>query len=231
MLNKKKILGILPMRSGSKGIKNKNLRLIKGKTLAWWTSKALMCSKLIDFKICCSDSKKLQNIAKKNGMLIPWTRPKHLAKDKTEIVKVLIHAIKKLKSKNLSFDSIVIVQATSPFVKHNYIDDAIRLFYKTNSNVLISATKLNNLNPEILFEKRNNRVSWLVKGGKNYIQRQKYSRNYYKRVGLIYILKVKKFMKTKNFVDKKTCIFQVPFKKSINIDNPKDLLEARKNFK
>lgn len=227
MFSKKKIVGILPARAGSKGIKNKNLKILGGKPLVYWSAKALAKSKLIDYKLCTTDSKIIYKICKKIGLEVPWMRPKDLSKDFTDIKDVIIHAISKIKEK---FNILVLVQATSPMIKSKDIDDAIKFFVKNKSNILISATKLDEVSPEIIFLKKKNNIKWLVNDKKNFARRQSFN-HYYKRVGLIYIINIKKFIKTKSFFFKKTSIYEVSKKKSITIDTYKDLNEARKIFK
>jgi CMP-N,N'-diacetyllegionaminic acid synthase len=227
MFNKKKILGILPARAGSKEIKNKNLKIVGGKPLVYWSAKALANSKLVDYKLCTTDSKIIFEICKKIGLEVPWMRPKKLSGDLTDIRDVIIHAVSKVKEK---FNILVLVQATSPMVKSKDIDDAIKIFVKNKSNILISATKLDEVSPEIIFLKKNNNIEWLVNNKKNFARRQSFI-NYFKRVGLIYIINIKKFIKTKSFFSKKTSVYEVPKKKSITIDTYKDLEEARKIFR
>ena len=227
MFNKKKILGILPARAGSKEIKNKNLKIVGGKPLVYWSAKALANSKLVDYKLCTTDSKIIFKICKKIGLEVPWMRPKKLSGDLTDIRDVIIHAVSKVKKK---FNILVLVQATSPMVKSKDIDDAIKIFVKNKSNILISATKLDEVSPEIIFLKKNNNIEWLVNNKKNFARRQSF-KNYFKRVGLIYIINIKKFIKTKSFFSKITSVYEVSKKKSITIDTYKDLEEARKIFR
>ena len=58
-----KILGIIPARSGSKGVKNKNIKLLKNKPLIFWTIKTALKSKLTKV-IVSTDSLKIKNIRK-----------------------------------------------------------------------------------------------------------------------------------------------------------------------
>ena len=67
MYKKKKILVVIPARAGSKGIKNKNLKKIKGKTLIRILSEVLANIKIIDDILISTDSDKIFNEAKKIG--------------------------------------------------------------------------------------------------------------------------------------------------------------------
>jgi len=54
---KKKILGVIPARSGSKGLKDKNIKLLKKKPLIYWTILRASQSKLLDKIVVSSDNK------------------------------------------------------------------------------------------------------------------------------------------------------------------------------
>ena len=92
MLRNKKILALVPARGGSKGIKNKNIKLINKKPLIQYTLDFINSLKFIDLKIVSSDSKKILNIALKNNFLT-FKRPKKYSGDRVsdyEVIKSVI---------------------------------------------------------------------------------------------------------------------------------------------
>ena len=75
-----------------------------------------------------SDSKKQYiKIAKKYGASIYFQRPKKISKDSSSSFEVINHAINFLKSKNLYFDIVVLLEPTSPLTNHKDIDQAIKM--------------------------------------------------------------------------------------------------------
>ena len=92
MKKKFKILGLIPARAGSKGLKNKNILKINGKPLIEYTINAAKNSKLISEIYVTSDCKKVNKISKKNNLNF-IKRPKNLAGDGTQIFDVIIHSI------------------------------------------------------------------------------------------------------------------------------------------
>ena len=84
-------------RGGSKGVPNKNIKIIHGKPLIAHAIDIALRSKLFSHVIVSTDSKKIKDIAIDNGAKVPFDRPKRLAKDSVGIVQVLIHGIKSLK--------------------------------------------------------------------------------------------------------------------------------------
>ena len=76
---KKKILALIGVRSGSTGLKNKNILNLSGKPLMSWIIKTAKSVKLINRVVVSTDSKKYQRIAKKYGAETPFLRPKSIS--------------------------------------------------------------------------------------------------------------------------------------------------------
>ena len=85
MILGKKIIAIIPARSGSKRFRFKNIRIFNGKPLFIWSMLSAQKSKYIDQIYLSTDSKKINEIAKKNGFMINKLRAKKLARDKYPI--------------------------------------------------------------------------------------------------------------------------------------------------
>ena len=74
-----KTICLIPARSGSKSIKNKNILNLGGIPLLAWSIRASKMSKKIQQTIVSTDSKNYANIAKKFGAQVPFIRPKNLS--------------------------------------------------------------------------------------------------------------------------------------------------------
>ena len=94
------IVAIIPTRGGSKRIKNKNIINISGKPMIHHTIQILKKTKIFDKIIVTTDSPKIQNISKKAGAKIYFTRPKNLSNDHVETFEVINHSINFLRDKN-----------------------------------------------------------------------------------------------------------------------------------
>ena len=90
------ILGIIPARSGSKGITNKNIIKIKNQNLISYSIKSAKKSRLLTDKIVSTDSIKIAKISKKELIDVPFLRPKKLASDRSLIVDTLLYCLKKM---------------------------------------------------------------------------------------------------------------------------------------
>ena len=230
MIKKKySVLGILPARSGSKGLKNKNIKILNNKPLFFYAAKALVDSKLIDKKICSTDSIKIAKLAKEYGLEIDNLRPKYLATDKAIIVDVLNYELKKMASKNEFYDYIVLVQPTSPTITTNLINKAVKLAISRKLDNVITGYYCNMQHPSTFytFDKKKN-FQWLIKD-KNRKARRQDMKKYFIRTGLLYVIK-SQLIYNKNFYGKKIGHIEIKKENSITIDDKYDFLQAKKIF-
>ena len=172
-MKKKKILGIICARAGSKGIKNKNLLKIQNKSLIEIAVKHARGSKFINRIIVSTDSKKISDIAKKNFAEVPFKRPYKLSKDDSKEWDVWIHALNYLKNEeNYIPDVLVAIPVTSPLRKSEDIDKCIKKFLKNPNKPVISVTN-SKRNPFFNMVKKKNKYTYdLVNKNKRYFRRQ-----------------------------------------------------------
>tara|TARA_B100001029_G_C14917009_1_gene369803 strand:+ start:306 stop:701 length:396 start_codon:yes stop_codon:yes gene_type:complete len=122
----------IPARGGSKSVKNKNLKLLKGKPLISYTlNSAIEISKLVKSDIFLStDSKKIYNYCKNKIKISNYIRPKNLANDKSNILDSIIHSVNYLKKINKNYDAVILLQPTSPARNMKELHLALKLFEK-----------------------------------------------------------------------------------------------------
>ena len=223
-MKKPRILGLIIARKNSKGLKNKHLIKIKNKYCIEWTFEAANKSKMLDFCMLSTDCKKIIKISKKYKINAPFVRPANLSRDKSSIYKVINHSIRWLKKNNKNFDIVVVLQGTSPLRKSYHIDQAIKLFFKKKKNVktLVSGFKISNKNYWIL--KKNNEFVELIFKQKKLMRRQD-NKNLYMPNGAIFISKIKNL---NSFYSKKTILYKMKEKESIDIDTIEDLKLVRR---
>ena len=94
-----KILGVIPARGGSKGIKEKNIKTLCGKPLIAYSIESALKSNLSDV-IVSTDSHKIKSIAKKFSANVPFIRPSELSSDSSSSIDVAIHALKSMEKIN-----------------------------------------------------------------------------------------------------------------------------------
>ena len=130
--NKPRVIALIPARGGSKSVKKKNIRLVNGKPLIYYTIKAAKKSKLIDRVIVSTDDKRIKSVAIKYGAEVPFIRPKKLSQDHVLDYPVILHAIKKLKlnSNKQKNDILVFLRPTMPLRSYKDIDVGIKEILK-----------------------------------------------------------------------------------------------------
>ena len=219
MILGKRVLGIIPARYGTKRLKLKNISNVGGKPLLAWTILSAKKSKYLDSVILSTESKKIAKIAAKYGCEVPFLRKKILSNDNISSEEVVSYTLKKL---NKIFHYVMLLQPTSPLRKARDIDKALRKIVNTNAVSLMSVYRSRKINkfPVVV---KNNRI---INKNKNLLNKKK-RYNYYLN-GAIYLAKFSYIIKNKSFFSKNTIIFDMPEKRSIDIDTLEDLKKLKK---
>ncbi len=126
-----KILAIIPARSGSKSVPNKNIRLINKKPMLAYSIEHARASKYINRIILSTDSKEYAEIGKKYGAEIPFIRPSQYATDTALDIDVFYHALNYLQEKeNYIADIVVHLRPTYPWRHVEDIDNMIEIMLR-----------------------------------------------------------------------------------------------------
>ena len=217
------IISIIPARGGSKGIPMKNLKLINGKPLLYYSINSSLNSKYISRTIVSSDHEKILKIAKKLGAEI-ISRPKKFSTDNATTESVISHSIEFLEKKEKYHpDIIVLLQNTSPLRNSKHIDEAIKLFLKKKYDSLLSCYPSH----MFLWKKQNGTGAPLNYDPKYRPMRQRFNNQFIEN-GAIYITKFSSFKKSKCRVSGKIGLYEMPKELSIDIDTRDDLKKINK---
>ena len=135
-----KLLVVIPARGGSKGIPRKNVKLIDGRPLIHYAIEAAR-DIVTDRDICLTtDDIDIVNTAKEIGLEVPFIRPENIAGDLASMNDVLLHAYEYYRSEGIKYDTIVLLQPTSPFRTSQHIKEAIAL-YREDLDMVVSVTQ------------------------------------------------------------------------------------------
>jgi CMP-N-acetylneuraminic acid synthetase len=131
MLNKElKIYSIIPARSGSKGLSNKNIKNLGGKPLLAWSIAASKKSKYISRTFVDTDSKEYANLALTYGAEVPFLRPAEISQDGSTDYEFVTHFLNYLEEDDYLPDVLVHLRPTTPFRDPIKIDLAIEIAIK-----------------------------------------------------------------------------------------------------
>jgi CMP-N,N'-diacetyllegionaminic acid synthase len=223
---KKKILALVPARSGSKGIKNKNLKKVNNISLIGYVSNFIDSLKIVDKKILSSDGLKIIREGKKYNFDIV-KRPKKLSSDKISDFKVINHVLRQKSIKINKFDYLLYLQPTSPIRKINHLKNALTKIIKNNFHASWSISKIDKKNnPLKVLKVEKNLLKLYLPEGKKVIARQQLSETYI-RNGVFYIFSIKELLKQKSIYLKKIYPSITQYE-IVNIDSLDDLRDFKK---
>ncbi len=138
---KVRILGVIPARGGSKSIPHKNIALLSGKPLIYYTIQEAKKSKLLDAFVVSTDDAKIARVSSTIGADVPFLRPKRYAQDRSPDIEFLEHALKWLKfHRGWEPEIVVILRPTSPLRTSREIDGVIRFILKTRCDSVKSVS-------------------------------------------------------------------------------------------
>ena len=121
-------IALIPARSGSKGVKNKNIRQICGHSLLEWSIKAALKSEQVNRVIVSTDSEEYAQLANEAGAEVPFLRPKEISLDYSTDYEFINHALDWLKLNKEIPELIIHLRPTTPLRDPLIIDKAIKTF-------------------------------------------------------------------------------------------------------
>ena len=219
----KKNIAFIPIRSGSKGIKDKNIKEFNGKPLCYWTIKSAAESKLVDEVYVSTDSKKIIDIVESFELpkVKTFHRSKRTSTDTSSTESAMLEIIKEL-----DFDKefvFILIQATSPFTSSKDLDEGIQKLSSGDSVLSVCNFK---------------RFIWNKKGPINYDylnrNRRQDQLGFYIENGAFYISYISDILKTKSRISGNIKFQIMSEETSIEIDSELDwqiaeFLHAKKN--
>lgn len=142
------ILAIVPARSGSKSVVNKNIRLINNKPMMAYSIEHALNSKLINRVIVSTDSEEYAEIARQYGAEVPFIRPAEYATDTALDIDVFRHALSFLKeTEGYEADIVVQLRPTYPYRDPADIDAMIQLMIDDPQTDAVRSVMLNEVVP------------------------------------------------------------------------------------
>ena len=216
-----KILAIITARSGSKGLKDKNIKKLHGLPLCAYTINAARDSGVFDEIHFSTDSEEYARIAASYGASVPFLRDADLAGDSTsswDVVKAVIAEYEKV---GRYFDAFMLLQPTVPFRSAEDIRNAVALYEEKNANAVVSVTEPDHtpLWSAVLPEDGN--MQLFHERIKVLKARQKLEK-YHSLNGAIYLAGVPYFMQCSDIYEDKCYAYFMPRERSFDIDEQLD---------
>lgn len=228
----KNVLAVIPARGGSKGIPNKNIIEIHGRPLISYSIGVGLKAKeqgLIGEVIVSTDSEIIADISRKEGIAVPFLRPEYLSNDTAKSVDVMIHAHDFYRKHGQEFDTILLLQPTTPLRTAEDIESALKIYEDGKATSLISCYLDEYICNNVTYRKDGNFAVSMSdnhnKGGRRQEEEKLYVRN-----GVIYITDAERMIAEHTVFGDKPCMYVMPKERSINIDTMDDVEMVRWMF-
>lgn len=217
-----KSIAVITARSGSKGLKDKNIKLLNGKPLIAYTIEAAKKSGCFDCVHVSTDSIEYAEIAKQYGAEVPFLRDKNLASDTASSWDVMRNVIKKYAANGQDYKRAMLLQPTSPLRTAEDIQNAFALMEEKNGEAVIGVCEMEHspLWSNVLKEDGNMQGFLKMEYG---VPRQQLP-VYYRINGAIYLVNTDFLMRHGNVFDKDSYAYIMPKERSVDIDGMIDFL-------
>ena len=220
-----KRIAIIPARSGSKGLKDKNIKELNGKPLIAYSIECAIKSKVFDKVFVSTDSQKYADIAIQYGADASFLRTDENSGDNAGSWDVVREVVSRLETLGEFYDEIMLLQATSPLRNEEDIVNAIELLHKKNGRAVISLTECDhspvwcNTLPDDSCMDNFEREEY-----KN-LPRQQLP-IFYRYNGAIYLVKNEELWNKEHMLEKECYAYVMPQERSVDIDTALDFMIA-----
>ncbi len=219
------MLCLICVRSGSKGLPNKNIKKIDGKTLLEITIELAKKVSQIKKIVVSTDSNVYAKLSKNYGASVPFIRPKYLSLDYTNEWDVWKHAVNRIE-KFYNFNDVLVLPVVSPLRTKG---DILRIIskYKENKDKLVITITESNRNPYynmVFIDKKKNikRINY-----KKTFNRRQDAPSFFDVCTIGYMLSKKTIKEKKNIFDCNLSYIKIPKWRAIDIDDKYDFLISK----
>lgn len=222
-----RVLAVVPARSGSKGLPNKNLAHVGGLSLIARAGRVLAALPWIDARVISTDSPEYAAEGVRNGLEAPFLRPAVLATDTAGAVETTQHAVREMEARcGVPFDVILIVEPTSPLRQPSDITDSVALLLADNArDAVVTVSAIDpKCHPFKIFRVEDGRLEYFDERGRAVVARQQLE-PLYTRNGICYALRRATLMDHGTILGRNTRAVVID-RPLVNIDSYLDLALA-----
>jgi CMP-N,N'-diacetyllegionaminic acid synthase len=217
------MIAIIPARGGSKGVPRKNIRLLGGKPLIFWTIEAAKNATSIDHVILSTDDEEIAGVCRSAGVEIPFMRPAELGQDDSLAIDNYIYTVDRLSDEfGYDVEEYAVLLPTAPFRSSCDIDASIELFLEKKADSVISCVQLDHpiswvCDIDVDGKMKSNRAVEL----KKMMNRQESEMEYIPN-GAVYVFKHSLLKENYSYYFDNTFAYVMPKERSIDIDTELD---------
>lgn len=220
-MNVKKNLAIIPARSGSKGLKDKNIKLLNGKPLLAYSIEAAMNSNIFDEIHVSTDSREYADIAIKYGAHVPFLRSLESSTDKASSWDVVREVIDCYKKEGKSYDMVTLLQPTTPLRTGQDIIEAYNVFIGNEANAVVGVCEVDHSPLWCNTLPQDHSMMNFLDKNVSKLPRQQLD-SYYRINGAIYMINTGYFNSCESIYDSNCFAYIMKKEHSIDIDDELD---------
>ena len=173
--------------------------------------------------VVSTDSDKYAVIARQFGAEVPFLRPKNISTDTSKSAELIAHALDFFEEKDILFDSVILLQPTSPIRKKKQLEKAIKMFERKNADSLISCYEEGYVNDLVMYRKNKSGYLFPLNPLHNAGIRKQNHKKVFIRNGNLYITETSYFKKTGRIISDRPLLFRMSKIESANVDSVEDL--------
>jgi len=220
MIRGEKLTAVIPVRSGSKGIPNKNLYKIDNETLVERAIRLAKNSEKVDQIFVTTDDPEIFEIAKKLNATPPNLRPAELATDSALTIDAVKHV---LQDAGITSGYVLLLQVTTPLRTLEDLSNYLAEFENnSDADAIVSVVEHSAPHPVKLLKKDGHFITPYI--GKNPSVPRQQLETVYALNGAFYLTSLSIILTESTFLPEKTLAFEMPAERSINLDHPLDLV-------
>lgn len=217
-----KILCTICARAGSKGVTNKNLRIINGLPLIAYSLQQAVETKLFSQIAVSSDSSEIRTTAMAHGATFVVDRPTQMASDTAPKLPAIRHCVETTEKEFGQFDIIIDLDATAPLRIAADIIGSLKLLTATNADNVITGTPAHRSPYFNLVEQDENGIVQLSKPLKEAVTRRQDSPKCFDMNASIYVWRRDALLNNPSLFVSSTRLFEMPRERSLDIDSEAD---------
>lgn len=220
-----KHLAIIPARSGSKGVVDKNIKMLEGKPLLAYSVEAALKSAVFDRVMVSTDAERYAAVAREYGAEVPFLRSEQNSSDIASTWDSVKEVLTGYKEQGETFDSVCVLQPTSPLRTEWDIINGYELFQNKKANAVLGVCAMEHspLYANVLGE--DGCMDGFVRAETASLSRQMLP-VYYRVNGALYILREDYLWEMSSPYDRGSYAYIMPAERSVDIDTAYDFMWA-----
>ncbi|MCE2510427.1 MAG: acylneuraminate cytidylyltransferase family protein [Alphaproteobacteria bacterium] len=218
MIGKKRLLGLIVGRGGSKGLPQKNVLPLLGVPVVAWTVREALKSRYLDRVVISSDDDEIIAAATAAGAEAPFQRPPELARDDVTLAPVILHALNALDE---PYEYAVLLQASSPLRTAEDIDAGIEKVHASGAPSCLSVHETTAPPFQTFTFDGKEHLKAVIGDTFQELRRQEMPTTYQLN-GAVCVLNAEWFRANQRFWSPETVGSVMPFERAIDIDTQTD---------